>query len=324
MIFLQPKSLNKRQEADQMTTSLKQIMIIALAAVITWFACADIQASEEALISAEEDKNPPAVLVQMTFGGVARSDAGNTGAAYTLGCSALEIIAGPAKGSFKLLHFSWENPEAYIIDTDGRDPWENLYEVTLGANHVGMITARTGYAMLLGATSAFERETADSFSFYGGGFGIFAISPKWTISAGAIYSKHQTVKADFEIIPVANVSWNTATNWGPSFTIGLPETELTWHFSKNTTLTATTSGFESGIYRLADNSPVREKGYVEFSGTTAALRLDTLIADRIGLSAGLSQAISRKQSLYDSDGKNEIKYDVEKKPGLFITFLIPF
>jgi hypothetical protein len=289
-------------------------MIMALAAVITWIACAEIQASEES----------PAVLMQITFGGVARSDAADTDAAYTLGCSTLEVMGGPAKGSFKLLHFSWENPEDYIIDTNGRDPWENLYEVTLGANHVGMITARTGYALLLGATTAFERETADSFSFYGGGFGMFTISPKWAISAGAIYSKHQKVEADFEVIPVANVSWNTTTINGPSFTIGLPETELTWHFSKDTRLTATTSGFESGIYRLADNSPVREKGYVEFSGTTAALRLDTLIAGRIGLSTGLSQAISRKHNIYDSEGKNEIKYDVEKKPGFFVSLLIPF
>lgn len=299
-------------------------MIIALAAVMTWIACAEIQASEEPVTVSAEDKNPPGIIMQITFGGVAQSEAADKGAAYTLGCSALEVMAGPVKGSFKLLHFSWETPEAYIIDTKGRDPWDNLYEVSLGINHVGMITARMGYGIMLGATSAFERETADSFSFYGGGFGMFAISPKWTISAGAIYSKHQKVEADFEIIPIASVSWNTATSRGPSFTIGLPETELTWHFSKTTSLTATTSGFESGIYRLADNSPVREKGYVEFSGTTAALRLDTLIAGRIGLSAGFSRAISRKHSLYDSDGKNEIKYDVEKKPGFFVSLVMPF
>lgn len=309
--------------------------MMLLTSAITWMACPCIHASD-APVNPEldgnppeataftEDKNGPGILLQITFGAVARSDAADKDAAYTLGCSALKINAGPANGSFKLLRFSWERPEDYIIDTRGRDPWDNLYEVSLGATHNAMITARTGYALMLGATSAYEKQASDSFSFYGGGYSMFAVSPIWTIAAGALYSKHQKVETDFEIIPVASVSWNAGTSSGPSFTIGLPKTELTWHFSKTTTLTIDTSGFEGGIYRLGDNSPVRKKGYVEFSGTTCSLRIDTLIADRIGLTAGISQALSRKHKLFDHEGKNEIKYDVGKKPGVFVSMAMSF
>ena len=318
-----------------MAATVKQIVMILLVSALTWIACENIQASEgtvqpeldrnspEVIVPAE-DEDTPGILMQITIGGIARSDVANKDAAYTLGCSALELSAGSIKGSFKLLRFSWDRPGEYVINTNGRDPWGNLYEVSIGANHGGMITERMSYALMVGATSAYERELDDSFSFHGGGYGMFAINPKWSIAAGALYLKHQKVETDFEIIPVASVSWNTETSSGPSFTIGLPKTELTWHFSKITTLTIDTSAFEGGIYRLADNSPVRKKGYVEFSGTTCSLHINTLIADRIGLTAGLSQALSRKHKLFDHEGKNEIKYDVGKKPGFFVSMAMSF
>jgi hypothetical protein len=318
-----------------MIATRKQITFTLLASALTWIACAGAQASEcpmnpelgrnpPEVVALAEDENIPGIFMQITIGGIGRSDVSDKDAAYTLGCSTLELSTGSVKGSFKLLRFSWDRPEEYVIDTNGHDPWGNLYEVSLGVNRGGMITEHMSYALMLGATSAYEREISDSFSFYGGGYGMFAINPKWTISAGALYLKHQKVESDFEVIPVASVSWNTGTSSGPSFTIGLPKTELTWHFSKTNTLTIDTSGFESGIYRLANNSPVRKKGYVEFSGTTCSLRIDTLIADRIGLTAGISQALSRKHKLFDHEGKNEIKYDAEKKPGFFVSMAMSF
>lgn len=318
-----------------MKTTVKQIWMTLLAATAACIVCGSLQASEGGATPEGDqnlpevtaplgDGNEPDILLRITFGGVVRSGLENEDSAYTLGCSVLEAGAGPVWGSFKLLHFSWDRPGAYVIDTTGRDPWGDLYEVSLGATHGGMITERMSYALTIGATSAHEREPDDSFSFLGGGYGIFAIAPKWTIAGGLLYSKHQKVKADFEFIPVASVSWNMETTRGPSFTIGLPATELAWHFSSTTTLTLDTSGFESGIYRLADSSPVRKKGYVEFSGTTGSLRFDTLIADRIGISAGITQAFSRKHKLFDHKGKNEIKYNVEKKPGFFVSVAMPF
>ncbi len=318
-----------------MTATVKQIMMILLVSTLTWIACENIQAAEgkvnseldrnpPEVIALAEDENTPGISMQITFGGIARSDVADKDAAYSLGCSALELSTGSIKGAFKLLRFSWDRPGEYVIDTNGRDPWGNLYEVSIGSNHGGMITERMSYALMLGATSAYEREIRDSFSFYGGGYGMFTINPKWTIAAGALYVKHQKVETDLEVIPVASISWNVGTDSGPSFTIGLPKTELTWRFCKTTSLTIDTSGFEGGIYRLADNSPVREKGYVEFSGTTCSLRFNTLIADRIGLNAGISQALSRKHKLFDHEGKNEIEYDVGKKPGFFFSMEVPF
>ncbi|MFO8112370.1 MAG: hypothetical protein R6T92_07675 [Desulfosalsimonadaceae bacterium] len=318
-----------------MKKTVRQLWLTLLAATATWMVCTSLQASEghappeldqspPAVTAPVEDEKEPNVLLRITFGGVVQSGLEKEDAAYTLGCSVLEAGAGPVSGSFKVLHFSWDRPGAYVIDTKGRDPWRDLYEVSIGANHGGMITERMSYAVTLGAASAHEREPDDSFSLLGGGYGMFAITPKWTIAGGLLYSKHQKVEADFEFIPVASVSWNTETTRGPSFTIGLPATELAWHFSKTTTLTLDTSGFESGIYRLADSSPVRKKGYVEFSGTTGSLRFDTLIAGRIGLRAGITQALSRKHKLFDHQGKNEIKYDVEKKPGFFVSVAMPF
>jgi len=318
-----------------MIPTVKRIHATVLMLILTWIACTITQASERPgnpelerippeVMAPAQDENAPGRLLRVTMGGVARSSMENMDAAYTLGCSSVELGLGPVSGSLKLLDFSWDRPGKYLIDTKGRDPWGTLYELSVGANHGGLISERMSYALLLGATSSHEREPDDSFSFNGGGYGMYAMNPKWTIAAGALYSKHQTVETDFEIIPVLSVSWNTKAASGPSFTIGLPTTELSWNFSQTTSLTFDTQGFESGIYRLADNSPVREKGYVEFSGTSCTLRIETLVADRINLSAGISQALSRKHKLYDHKGKNKVQYDVETPPGCFLSLSMPF
>lgn len=327
------KQIKKRSK--KMTPTLRRLPATLLMLILSWIACTITQASERPenpqwdrkppdAIAPAQDENAPGLLLRLTMGGVAQSSMENQEAAYTLGCSALELGAGPVSASFKWLGFSWDRPGEYGVDTNGRDPWGSLYEVAVGATHGGLISEHLSYALMLGAASSHEKETDDSFSFNGGGYGMYAINPKWRITAGALYSKHQRVESDFEIIPVLSVSWNTKPTSGPSFTIGLPTTELTWNFSQTTSLTLDTSGFESGIYRLADNSPVREKGYVEFSGTTCTLRIETLLANRISLSAGLSQALSRKHKLYDHQGKNEIRYEVEKTPGCFLSLSMPF
>ena len=84
------------------------------------------------------------------------------------------------------------------------------------------------------------------------------------------------------------------------------------------------SSFEGGLYRLADDNPLRPKGYVELVNSSIALRYETLLWKRLGLSLGVGQAIDREFNLYDSDGKNKKSYDIENKPGFLASVSMAF
>lgn len=301
----------------------------------TWLACAPLHGAEgtappepAAFSARSSEQTIPAHgrnhELRLYAGGVPDSTVGDGESAYALILGGVELDFGPARGAFKIMDFSWNRPGDFVVDTRGRDPWGRLHEISLGVKREGRIRERIGYGISFGVASGFEDQWNDSFSFHGGGYGIFEIAPKWTLVAGLLYSRHQKVRTDFDFLPIAGVSWNAETTEGFSFTLGLPATDLTWHFGEGAALALEIGSLESGIHRLADDSPVREKGYVEFSGATAALRFETRIRDRVGLELGLSYDLSREIKLHDRDGKNERKYDVEKNPGFFASMSLPF
>ena len=275
-------------------------------------------------LSVKEGRNGMYKEVEVAVGGIARSTVGDSQSAYSLAAGKFNLGIGPVNGEFKALHFAWDRPDAFVVDTSGRDPWDTLYEVSLGYRHPGEISERLSYELMLGAASGFEKQLDGSLSFSAGGYLLYQLAPKWTLAAGGLYSRHQNVNTDFDFIPIIGISWNAEATQGLSFTLGLPSSDVTWHFNEKTRVILELSSFEGGVFRLADNSPVREKGYVELLSTSCTLRLETLLWDRLQVSAGISQPISREMKLYDHQGKNEKKYDVEKLPGLILSMSLPF
>ena len=103
-----------------------------------------------------------------------------------------------------------------------------------------------------------------------------------------------------------------------SFNLGLPSTDATWHFSDRSRLALALNytSPDCGVYRLADNSPVRDKGYVEISGSNVSLSFDTRLGNDLALSVGVSQSIAREFTFHDANGGNEQTHEVQNQPGL--------
>jgi hypothetical protein len=280
-------------------------------------------AMADPVLVANEDRNGLRKEVEVAVGGIAKSTVGDRESAYSLAAGQVSLGIGPVDGAFKALHFAWDRPEDFIVGTNGRDPWNTLYEVSLGYRHPGAISEQLSYELLLGAASGFEKQLDGSFSFSAGGYILYELAPKWTLAAGVLASHHQNVNTDFDVIPILGISWNEKATSGLSFTLGLPASDVTWHFNEKTRVILELSSFEGGVFRLADNSPVQEKGYVELLSTSCTLRLETLLWERLQVSAGISQPISREMKLYDHQGENEKKFDVEKMPGFILSMSLP-
>ena len=257
-------------------------------------------------------------------GGIARSDVADTPASYALSGFEIDAGLGPVGASFKRLSFDWQHTGAFVLDTHGRNPWEDLHEASVVLNWGGPITKRISYLVLGGLTSGYEDQTDDSFYGMAGGMFLLSLSSNWSASAGAILSHHPKVSTHFDFTPVLGVAWRAEASNGLSVSLGLPTTEIAWVFHPGTRLVLDFSSFEGGLYRLADHNPLRPEGYVEFDNSSLALRFETLLGNRLGLSLSVGQALNRKFKLYDANGKNEKTYDIENQPGFIASVSMAF
>ncbi len=274
----------------------------------------------DALAKAQED--PETALsgtVAFSLGGVADATVGDGDAGYALLGGKIEVEAGPVIGAAKLLDFTWSHPEGFVEDTGGRNPWDTLNEIILGIKHGGRLSERMMYEVTAGVATGFEDQMADSFAAFVGAYGIYGFNETWAVMLGAFYSRHQVIETAFDFIPIIGVSFNAQATDGLSFTLGLPSTDVTWHFNETTRLTLDLSSLEGGVFRLADDSPVREAGYVELVSATASLRLETQIRGGLELGLGVGHAFDREMTLYDHDDGNERSYETEKKPGFLVS-----
>ncbi len=249
------------------------------------------------------------------FGGITSSAVGAGGASYDLNWGFVELGFGPLRSSLKVMSFEWDRPDQFPGGAAGDDPWRRLYELNIGWTHTGMISERALYEVVVGAVSAFEKETSGSYAGYAAAYAMYALDSSWTFAAGALYSKHRRVSTQFDLVPIVGIMWNQHVTSGPSFAIGFPSTDITWNFSEKTTMSLEISSIEGGVYRLADDSAVRQEGYVEFRSTTATLRFDTATQRGLGLHLGVSHALDREIRLYDHQGGNRSRYSVEKNVG---------
>ena len=252
---------------------------------------------------------------------VGRSTVGSGDSAYALRAAALELEIGSCCGAARVLDFDWSHRDDFVEDTGGRDPWDELYCLDLGVRRSGSLTAGLVYNLAAGITTAFEEDPDNSMSAYIGAYGAYAIGRKWMIFAGAFYSRHQEIVTDYDCVPVLGLSWNAGTADGLSVNLGLPSTDVTWHFSESTALALLVeyNTMECGIYRLADDNAARPGGYAALTGADVSLRFDTCILEGMAVSLGLTQSVNREMDLYDNDGNNEETYDVEEQVGFAVS-----
>ena len=280
--------------------------------------------SPEKSVSSDVDEEGGLGAVSFGFGGVARSDVADTPASYALSGFEIGAALGPAGASFKRLSFDWRRASDFVLDTHGLKPWGDLDEASVVLNWGGTINTQIDYFVMGGATLGYEDQTDDAYSLFGGAIVNVRMSPNWSASAGAILSHHPKVESDFDFVPVLGAAWRADATNGLSVSLGVPTTEIAWIFRPGTRLVLDMSSFEGGLYRLADDNPLRPSGYLELINSSVSLRCETLLWKRLGLSLGVGQALDREFKLYDANGKNEKTYEIDNKPGFVATVSMAF
>ena len=280
--------------------------------------------SPEQPVSSDVEEEGGLGAVYFGFGGVGRADVADSSSSYALSGFEVGASIGPVGASFKRLSFDWNQPADFLPAARGDEPWRNLDEASVSLSWGGPLVDQISYLLLGGASLGYEDQTDDAYSLFGGGIVAIQMSSNWSASAGAILSHHPKVSTDLDFVPVLGAAWRADAPRGLSLSLGIPSTEIAWTFRPGTRIVLDMSSFEGGLYRLADDNPRRPAGYVELLNSSLALRAETLLWNRLGLSFGFVQALDRKFKTYDPDGKNEKSYDVDNASGFIASVSLDF
>jgi len=221
-------------------------------------------------------------------------------------------------------HFAWRNGEDFPSVVNGQEPWEFLNRIQLGYAHKHVHSDRWTSEIMVGGVAGFEDEMRNSFSGYAGGYGLYRVNPDLMCVIGFLFSKHQKVATDLDNLPIVGVLWSPTALQGFSAQLGFPKTHACWAINARNRLLLELNTLEGGVVRLADDSPVQEKGYVEFTSAALTLRLETRVGENLDLSVGVGHSVHREMKVFDTDGKRQQSIDVERGPSIEIGISKPF
>lgn len=217
--------------------------------------------------------------------------------------------------------FTWDKANFLSFGNEKDDPWEGMHSISLGYDRSGMFDKNWGYFFNIGGASEFEKETENSFSAVGLAALVCNI-PEWgmtfRIGGRTYYNPVET-----ETLPIISIDWNTRAGSGLSFSVGVP-TQVAYHFSPKTALSLGISFGENGIYRLADNSTVEEKGYLEMEGMGGKLAFTFAPFEACTVTLGGVTNFDREYTIYDKNGDNGRSYKLDDAAGGFASIGFEF
>lgn len=231
------------------------------------------------------------------------------------GCSVVRAKATAAYGvaalSYDLRSFDWDDAADLPLGDGVSDPWDELHSVELSAGGDEPLEGEWGWYWLAGAGAAWEEEMDDS-AFVALGLGLTrSLGPDWALRLGALATAH---RIRWNLLPMGAVLWRPGAEQGASAVLGAPESSLAWRFDAEWAVRLAL-GWEGGVWRLADDSPVERRGYVSMTGFKAGLYGEWTSEQGLFLRFGPELAFSRRVEIYDEDGERENAYGLDSALG---------
>ncbi|WP_027186001.1 hypothetical protein [Desulfovibrio inopinatus] len=208
--------------------------------------------------------------------------------------------------------YSWYKTNRLPFGNGHSSPWEGLNRVGIGLHHSGALSKRFDYFAWVDASASYEKEISGSLGITAGGGGVWTPSPEWAVRLGAGVVWHQIKSYPF---PVLDIMYRPRALDGMEFELGFPYSHIAFQLN-NVIGLRLTGEVEYGLYRLADKSSVRRKGYVEFFGYSTGLWVDISPTESLKFSFGGAWNFQGGMSLYRESGEGHKEYSREDVPSL--------
>lgn len=247
--------------------------------------------------------------IQATGSAVSRGDVDN-GGSYSSQTGGVQAGWKWFTFSYARTSYDWNDVDRLSFGNRHDDPWDALTRVSLDAAFDGMFTDSLGWFGGATVGSAYEDEMDDSY-FVGGRAGLSLNVNGVALRGGVgVFANGVDAKA----LPVVAASWGRPSDMGLSATIGFPRSDVRYRFSE---LWAARMGLtgDRGVYRLKNDSPVADKGYVMEEGYTLGAYADVSPIENLTFSVGPEYVFGRRLSIYDKDGDRMDREDVDGSLG---------
>ncbi|BBD08115.1 uncharacterized protein DFE_1389 [Desulfovibrio ferrophilus] len=207
--------------------------------------------------------------------------------------------------SYGVRSYDWNDRTGLPFGNGVDDPWDQLHEIELSAHDRGRINSEWGWFYVAGVSAAYEEEMDDSLGMFVGGGASYALSDAWAVQMGVGVAGH---KIRWAVVPILGVMWNQGVEQGFSARIGFPEAELVYRFDPQWAVHLA-GRVEYDLWRLADDSTVRSKGYLEESGIRVGLYGDWTPTKELFVRFGPEFIFARETTFYNSDGDEQNSYN---------------
>jgi hypothetical protein len=224
-------------------------------------------------------------------------------------------------GGFDPFYFQYRHTNVHWRDTagsrfsHGEKGWGSLDFARVGARMDGRFeTENLGWFADLAVAAGWEEQLRQAFGLIGSGGLSYQFSPELSGRIGVWGMANPGLT---RFLPIASLDWNTPEDFGPSLSLGFPETMFRYRVEESLTLRAgATADLGEQTYRLADDSHVYRKGYMTTTGVTAGVYLDVAPVAGLTATAGLVYDMKREYEIRSNSGKHVRTIAVENTPSV--------
>ena len=215
--------------------------------------------------------------------------------------------------------FSWEDEESLPFYR-GKAPIEQMNQFRVFGNFFRRLDPRWNMLLSVNMNATYEREL-DGNALGGGLFGFFAykIDNDHSLQMGAFVNYHPITTL---ALPVIGYSYRARADDGFTAVVGFPRAFAGYHVAPGVLLRAGFI-FSQAVIRLADNSGIEPRGYLEAQDYQASTGLRLTPSERWEFSSDLLYAFRREIHLYDHAADTLESYRIKPSAGLMfkLTYL---
>lgn len=216
--------------------------------------------------------------------------------------------------SYNRWDFEWDNA-ASLPFYKGKTPIDSMERIKLYANLPIFIDDNWFMLNSVNVNATFEKETANSF---GGGvmsFLSYRVDEDHAIQIGAFANYHPVKTL---ALPVLGYTYRIRENDGLSLLLGFPRAYVGYHLTPKLLLNAGMI-YSQAVIRLADESGIENKGYVEAKDFQSNLGLRYELSNKFEVRADLLYTFKRDFTIFDHDANELESYSIEPSAGAILT-----
>jgi hypothetical protein len=246
-------------------------------------------------LAAEADMRP-SVSVEDQYIGSARLS-GDQGAVAS-STQRVTVSMLPLTLEYDVSNYSWRNINRLPFGDRQHKPWSTLQVLSATFDYAKDLAGGFGVFAEAVAFAGYEEELTGSLGLNLTGGLSYAFTPELKLNIGATGLFHAVHSRP---LPVVRLDWNQNALQGFSASVGFPENTVAYRFDKTYNLRLAQT-FDDTIYRLASDSSIGSKDYLESEGVVSGLYLDVTPLPGLTGTLGAQYVLRRTFTTYTPTG----------------------